>query len=65
MTQDLKEIIKTNLSGPKRVKGDSAEVEQYSLKDLIEADKYLAAKEAMKDPAKGFKRVKIVPPGTV
>ena len=62
---DLKELLKTAASGPKRAKGDAAEVEQYSLKDLIEADKYLAAKEAMKDPAKGFKRVKIVPPGTV
>ncbi|MCL2645428.1 MAG: hypothetical protein FWD61_00315 [Phycisphaerales bacterium] len=65
MHEDLKDIIKTNLSGPRRAKGDSAEVEQHSLKDLIEADKYLAAKEAMKDPSKGFKRVKIVPPGTV
>ncbi|MCL2645619.1 MAG: hypothetical protein FWD61_01275 [Phycisphaerales bacterium] len=62
---DLKEFINTNASGPKRAKGDSGEVEQHSLKDLIEADKYLAAKEALKNPSKGFTRVKIVPPGAV
>ena len=66
MADDLKDTIKDNASGPKRAKGDSAEMEQHSLKDQIEADKYLAGKDAVsKNPAKGFTRVKIVPPGTV
>ena len=40
--------------------------QQHSLGDQIEADKYLAGKEAVsKNPAKAFTRVKIVPPGTV
>ncbi|MBL7134352.1 MAG: hypothetical protein ISS78_09675 [Phycisphaerae bacterium] len=66
MADDLKDTIKDNASGPKRAKGDSAEMEQHSLKDQIEADKYLAGKDAVsKNPAKGFTRMKIVPPGTV
>jgi len=66
MADDLKDTIKDNASGPKRAKGDSAEMEQHSLKDQIEADKYLAGKDAVsKNPAKSFTRVKIVPPGTV
>ncbi|MGB2824781.1 MAG: hypothetical protein WBF17_27665 [Phycisphaerae bacterium] len=41
-------------------------VQQHSLDDQIEADKYLAGKEAVsKNPAKAFVCVKIVPPGTV
>ena len=66
MADDLKDTIKDNASGPKRAKGDSAEMEQHSLKDQIEADKYLAGKDAVStNPAKGFTRMKIVPPGTV
>jgi len=39
--------------------------QQRSLADQIEADTYLAGKEAVsKDPAKAFTRVNIVPPGT-
>jgi len=65
MTEDLKDTIKQNAEGPKRASGDSGSVDQHSLKDQIEADKYLASKDAAKNPAKAFTRVKIVPPGTV
>lgn len=65
MAEDLNDVIKDNAQGPKRAKGDSAEMEQHSLPDQIAADKYLAAKEARKNPAKAFTRAKIVPPGTV
>jgi len=48
------------------VSTDGVNVEQHSLADQIAADKYLAAKDAAaRNPAKGFARVKIVPPGTV
>jgi hypothetical protein len=51
------------LAGPKRVKGSMGEVEQYSLKDLIEADKYLAAKSA--NGRRGVRFTKLIPPGAV
>ena len=66
MTDDLGDAIRENASGPRRASGDSGSVEQHSLKDQIEAEKFLASKETMaKNPAKALVRVKIVPPGTV
>ncbi len=41
MADDLKDTIKQNAEGPKRASGDSGSVDQHSLKDQIEADKYL------------------------
>ncbi len=65
MPEDLTDAIQQNAEGPKRAQGDAGSVEQHGLKDQIEADKYLASKEAVKNPAKAFTRVKIVPPGTM
>jgi len=66
MAEDLDNTIRENAAGPKRASGDSGSVDQHSLKDQIEADKYLAGKDAAsKNPAKAFTRVKIVPPGSV
>ena len=66
MADDLKDTIKTNASGPKQASADGVSTQQHSLKDQIEADKYLAGKTAVStNPARGFTRVKIVPPGTV
>ena len=66
MADELDNTIRENASGPKRASGDAGSVDQHSLADQIEADKYLAGKDAVsKNPAKGFTRVKIVPPGTV
>ena len=66
MAEDLDNTIRENAAGPKRARGDSGEMEQHSLKDQIEADKYLAGKDAVSaNPAKAFVRVKIIPPGTV
>jgi len=66
MAENLDNTIRDNAAGPKRASGDSGSVEQHSLADQIEADKYLAGKDAVsKNPAKAFTRVKIVPPGTV
>jgi len=65
MAEDLKDAIKQNAEGPKRASGDSGSVDQHSLADQIAADKYLASKDAAKNPANAFTRVKIVPPGTV
>jgi hypothetical protein len=66
MADDLKEAIKQNAEGPESAEADGVRVKQHSLQDQIEADKYLAGKDAAsKNPAKAFARVKIVSPGTV
>ena len=65
MADDLKDAIKKNAQGPKQASADGVTAQQHSLADQIAADKYLAAKDAAaRNPAKGFTRVKIVPPGT-
>ena len=65
MAEDLKDAIKQNAEGPESASADGVQVKQHNLRDQIEADKYLAGKEAVsKNPAKAFVRVKIVPPGT-
>jgi len=66
MADDLEDTIKQNAEGPESAEVDGVKTKQHSLKDQIEADKYLAGKDAVsKNPAKGFTRVKIVPSGTV
>jgi len=66
MADDLKDTIKQNAQGPRQATADGVSAQQHSLTEQIEADKYLAGKEAAsRNPAKAFTRVKIVPPGTV
>jgi hypothetical protein len=64
MADELGNTIKENAQGPRRAKGDSGEMEQHSLADQIEADKYLAGKGAMVKKNFGLTQAKIVPPGT-
>ena len=64
MADQLDDAIKANAQGPKRAQGDSASVEQHDLKDQIEADRYLASKEAAKKGL-GVRMTKVVPPGAV
>ncbi len=64
MTEDLKNAIKQNAEGPKQASADGVSTQQHSLADQIEADKYLAGKEAMAKKNFGLTRVKIVPPGS-
>ncbi len=64
-TTELKDIILENAKGPKRVEGDSGSVEQHSLKDLIEAERFLQAKKATRKPGLGIKLVKIAADGAV
>jgi len=65
MPDDLKEVIKENAEGPESAESDGVRVKQHSLKDQIEADKYLAAKETARSNRLGIRLVKIVPPGAV
>ena len=64
MAEDLKDTIRENAEGPKRAAGDSGSVEQHSLAEQIEADRYLASKQAAKKGL-GVKMTKVVPPGAV
>ena len=63
LPEDLDDTIKQNAEGPARVTGDAGSVEQHSLKDQIEADRYLASKEAAKKKNRGLRFSKLVPPG--
>lgn len=60
---DLSAAIAENAAGPVRVSGDAGSVEQHSLKDQIEADKYLREKTAAAKPHRALKTFKMVPPG--
>ena len=64
MAEELEDTIRQNAAGPKRAKGDSAEMEQHSLPDQIAADRYLASKNAAKKKGLGMGMKKLVPPGT-
>ncbi|MBA3936823.1 MAG: hypothetical protein H0X38_05125 [Planctomycetes bacterium] len=60
------QTIAENAAGPRRVQGDAgAAVEQHPLPDQIAADRYLAAKVAMRSQRKGLRITKLLPPGAV
>jgi len=64
MSDDLASKIDTVAQGPKRVRTDAGEVESQSLADMIEADKYLAARSATAASNRGLRFNKLIPPGT-
>lgn len=63
MGDDLKDAIQENATGPKKAQGDAGSVEQHSLPDQIAADRYLAAKRAVRSRGKGIVISKLIPPG--
>jgi len=65
MPDDEKDRIGKCAEEPASVEMDGQKVTQHRLKDQIEADKYLAAKETAKSKKLGVRLVKIVPPGAV
>jgi len=62
MADELADAIKENATGPKRAQGDSGSIEQHALTEQIEADRYLASKEAAKKGL-GVRRTRVIPPG--
>lgn len=60
----LHDKIRKVAEGPLKVSGDAGSVEQHKITDLIEADRYLATKEAAGKPNRGIRFSKLVPPGT-
>ena len=65
MADELDDTILENAQGPESASADGVSTKQHALRDQIETDKYLASKEARRNPLKGFVRAKIVPPGSV
>ncbi len=65
MSNTVSDKIQESATGPKRVKGDSGEVEQHSLADQIAADKHLGAKAAVSGRKLGIRFGRLIPPGTV
>jgi hypothetical protein len=65
MADELDDAIRQNAQGPAKASGDAGSVEQHPLPDQIEADKYLAAKDAAKSKSRGLRFNKLVPPGTI
>ena len=64
MPDQLTDAITENAQGPRKASGDSGSMEQHSLKEQIDADRYLASKNAAKKKGFGVSTAKIVPPGT-
>ena len=60
----IENAIRENAAGPAKASGDSGSVEQHSLQDQIEADRYLASKQAAKKGL-GVKMAKVSPPGAI
>jgi len=65
MAEDLSEVIRQNAQSPESASVDGVRVRQHSLRDQIEADRYLASRNAMKNRVPGIWLFKIVQPGTV
>lgn len=63
VTDVLDTKIRENAEGPAKASGDAGSVEQHKLTDQIEADRYLASKEAAKSKVRGLRFNKLVPPG--
>ncbi len=63
MPDDLDQTIRDNAAGPAKASGDSGSVEQHPLRDQIEADRYLASKQAAKSKSRGLRLSRLVPPG--
>ncbi len=61
---DIEQAINTNAQGPAKAQGDSGSVEQHSLADQIEADRYLESKKASRGKGLKVKFVQLEPPGT-
>lgn len=61
----LDDVIRDAAQKPSSVSGDAGSVTQRSLTELIEADRYLASKEAAKSKFRGLRLSKLIPPGTV
>lgn len=61
----ITEKLKENAEGPAQVTGDQVSVRQHSLKEQIEADRYLRSAEAGTKKKLPIRFAKLTPKGTV
>lgn len=61
MADDVKDAIEENAQGPKSAKSDVGEVRQHSLKDQIQADRYLASRAPRRHPLRSLRFTKVSP----
>lgn len=64
MAEEIEDAIREAAQQPAEVSVDGQTVKQQPLRDQIEADRYLASKEAAKKGL-GARMTKVVPPGAV
>jgi hypothetical protein len=67
MSDELRNKLAEVATGPKRVRTDAGEVEAQDVSALIEADKYLSARQAASGTGnvrRGLRFNKLIPPGT-
>lgn len=53
------------LTGPRKASGDAGSVEQFSVTELIAADRYVIGKVAAQQRRRGMRFNRLVPSGTV
>jgi hypothetical protein len=63
MAEELSDTIKSNAQGPRSASGDTGSMQQHSLLEQIEVDRYLKS-QAAANKGLGVRFVKLVPPGT-
>ncbi len=63
MSDDLDDTIQEAAEGPASVTTDAGTVTQHNLKDLIEADRYLASKRAAATRRRGVRVSRVVTGG--
>jgi hypothetical protein len=61
---DLSEQIEDAANAPRRSESGDKVIESHPIKDLIEADRYLAGKRAAAARRSPFRTVTLSPPGT-
>ncbi len=62
---DLTDVIADAAANPQRIQVGAESAQEYPLRDVIEADRYLAAKGAARRPGGGVLFTKFVPGGAV
>lgn len=61
MADDLTDTISSAAQAPKTITVDGATVQEHELPALIEADRYLTAKTAVKKKTRGLRFNKLTP----
>ena len=62
MPDDLTNAIKDNATAPAEAAVDGQTVKQHPLRDQIEVDRYVSARDAAKKKL-GIRMTKVIPPG--